>query len=224
MRRLLERRGLEPQDAGGTPPDPLAEESLALAAIGSASVQGRVALGRRAGARVLRFGCEPSAPSVTSTGSRQAHCQGFDLHANLRVPAEDRVRLEQLCRYLLRPPVAQERLRLTGDGHVLMELKRAWADGTTHLLFQPLELLEKLAALTPRPRINLVLYHGVLAPHARWRSRAVAYQGRQRGAGGSHRGLYGARSSRVPWQYPEQRGVGSSARCDAATPPQRVQR
>jgi len=28
------------------------------------------------------------------------------------------------------------------------------------------------AALTPRPRINLVLYHGVLAPHARWRGRA----------------------------------------------------
>jgi hypothetical protein len=36
-------------------------------------------------------------------------------------------------------------------------------------------LLEKLAALTPRPRINLVLYHGVLAPHARWRARIVAY-------------------------------------------------
>ena len=36
-------------------------------------------------------------------------------------------------------------------------------------------LLEKLAALTPRPRINLVLYHGVLAPHAGWRARVVAY-------------------------------------------------
>jgi hypothetical protein len=39
-------------------------------------------------------------------------------------------------------------------------------DGTTHLLFEPVELLEKLAALTPRPRINLILYRGVLAPHA----------------------------------------------------------
>jgi hypothetical protein len=37
-----------------------------------------------------------------------------------------------------------------------------------------MELLEKLAALTPRPRINLILYHGVLAPHARWRARVVA--------------------------------------------------
>jgi hypothetical protein len=33
-------------------------------------------------------------------------------------------------------------------------------------VFEPLELLEKLAALIPRPRINLVLYHGVLALHA----------------------------------------------------------
>jgi hypothetical protein len=38
-----------------------------------------------------------------------------------------------------------------------------------------MELLEKLAALTPRPRINLILYHGVLAPHARWRARVIAY-------------------------------------------------
>jgi hypothetical protein len=36
-------------------------------------------------------------------------------------------------------------------------------------------VLEKLAALTPRPRINLLLYHGVLAPHAGWRARVVAY-------------------------------------------------
>jgi hypothetical protein len=34
---------------------------------------------------------------------------------------------------------------------------------------------EKLAAITPRPAVNLVLYHGVLAPHARWRRQAVSY-------------------------------------------------
>ena len=37
------------------------------------------------------------------------------------------------------------------------------------------EFLEKLAALIPRSRVNLVLYHGVLAPHARWRARVVAF-------------------------------------------------
>src|SRR5262249_37743875 len=61
------------------------------------------------------------------------------------------------------------------DGHIVLTLKTAWADGTRQLVFEPLELLEKLAALIPRPRINLVLYHGVLAPHSGWRARVVAY-------------------------------------------------
>ena len=69
---------------------------------------------------------------------------------------------------------ANSRLRQMGDDRVLLTLKMPWADGTRHLLFAPMELLEKLAALTPRPRLNLILYHGVLAPHARWRARVVA--------------------------------------------------
>ena len=43
------------------------------------------------------------------------------------VPAADRARLEQLCRYLLRPPVDQDRLRLTSDGRFLLELKSLYA-------------------------------------------------------------------------------------------------
>ncbi len=170
--RLLRRRGPSSEE-DVTPPDPLAEESLALAGISSASVLGRIALGRRAGARVWRPGHDPEAAWVASTGPRQAHLDGFDLHANVWVPATNRARLEELCRYLLRPPVAQDRLRLIGDGHIRLRLKTPWADGTRHVLFKPLEFLEKLAALTPRPGINLVLYYGVLAPHARWRSRVV---------------------------------------------------
>jgi hypothetical protein len=60
---------------------------------------------------------------------------------------------------------------LTAEGEVLLELRHRWSDGTTHLRFHPLELLERLASLTPRPRINLVLYYGVLAAHAAWRGR-----------------------------------------------------
>ena len=62
--------------------------------------------------------------------------------------------------------MAHDRLQLTDDGQVRLELRRPWADGTTHLLFDPVELLERLAALTPRPRINLILYYGVLARRA----------------------------------------------------------
>jgi hypothetical protein len=54
---------------------------------------------------------------------------------------------------------------------VLLTLRHRWADGTTHLFFDPIELLERLAALTPRPRINLVLHYGVLGAHAAWRAR-----------------------------------------------------
>ena len=37
----------------------------------------------------------------------------------------------------------------------------------------PLEFLQKLAALVPRPRLNLIRYHGVLAPNAKLRSQVV---------------------------------------------------
>ena len=75
----------------------------------------------------------------------------------------------------MRPPFAQERLRLRSDGRVALELKTAWHDGTRELVFEPLEFLERLAALTPRPETNLLICHGVLAPRARWRARVVVY-------------------------------------------------
>ena len=113
--------------------------------------------------------------AVTSRGPRQAHLDGFDLHANVWVSAHDRAGLERLARYILRPPFAQERLRLRSDGRVALELKTAWHDGTRELIFEPLEFLERLAAMTPRPETNLLICHGVLAPRARWRERVVAY-------------------------------------------------
>ena len=61
---------------------------------------------------------------------------------------------ERLCRYVLRPPFAQERLRLRDDGRVQLDLKTPWHDGTRHLVFEPLEFLEKLAAITPRPEVS----------------------------------------------------------------------
>ena len=62
---------------------------------------------------------------------------------------------------------------MTTDGQVLLQLRHRWSDGTTHLVFDPLELLERLAVIAPRPRINLILYHGILAPRARWRRQVV---------------------------------------------------
>jgi len=167
VQRLLVRRGLEPSDDATGPADPLADESPVLAGIVGASVQGRVALGSRAGARARRLGEAPDTATVISRGPRQAHLDGFDLHANVWVSAHDRAGVERLCRYVLRPPFAQERLRLRADGRIALELKRAWHDGTRELVFEPLEFLERLAAMTPRPETNLLICHGVLAPRAR---------------------------------------------------------
>jgi hypothetical protein len=71
------------------------------------------------------------------------------------------------------PTAAQQRLRRRADGRVLVELRKAWRDGTTHLPFEPAEFLETLAAPTPQPDAHLLLYRGVLAPHAHQRRQIV---------------------------------------------------
>ncbi len=90
--------------------------------------------------------------------------------------AGDNERLEHLCRYVLRPPVAQDALELTPDGKVLLRLRRPWRDGTRAIRFEPSEFLENLAVIIPRPRINLLLYHGAFAPRGRCHSGPVVVE------------------------------------------------
>jgi hypothetical protein len=52
----------------------------------------------------------------------------------VRVEAHDRKRLEQLCRYITRPALSDERVQLNGAGQVELKLKTLWRDGTTHLV------------------------------------------------------------------------------------------
>lgn len=103
------------------------------------------------------------------------------------------------------------------DGTAVLELRRRWTDGTTHLVFDPVELLERLAALTPRPRINLILCHGVLAPRAAWR-RAVVPAGKEAdeppGLDPCAGGTDGTRPPRLPnrtWAELMQRSFGFDA-------------
>jgi hypothetical protein len=83
--------------------------------------------------------------------------------AATRIEATDRRRLERLCRYVIRSPVASGRLRFVDEETLVFSLKTHWADCTCQLVLSPQELLEKLAVLVPPPRLNLVRYHGVLA-------------------------------------------------------------
>jgi hypothetical protein len=39
---------------------------------------------------------------------------------------------------------------------VRYELKTPYRDGTTHVIFEPLDFIAKLAALVPKPRVNRV--------------------------------------------------------------------
>jgi hypothetical protein len=89
---------------------------------------------------------------------------GFSLHAAVRCAADDRQALDQLCRYITRPALANERVQTNAAGQVVLKLKTAWRAGTTHRVTSPLEFMQRLAALVPRPRLHLIRFHGVLTP------------------------------------------------------------
>ena len=100
-----------------------------------------------------------------------ANAQSFSLHAGVRCDANDRQGIEQLCRYITRPAISNERLSVNREGNVVLKLKTPWRNGTTHLVLTPMEFMQRLAALVPRPRLHLIRFHGVLAPNAsdhRW--------------------------------------------------------
>jgi len=76
--------------------------------------------------------------------------------------------------------VAVDRLSLTAQGQVRYTLKMPYRDGTTHIVLDPLELMVRLVALVPPPRMHLTHYHGVFAPHSRLRAAVTpAGQGRR---------------------------------------------
>ena len=62
-----------------------------------------------------------------------------------------------------RPAVSTKRLSLTRNGQVRYELKTPWRNGTTHVIFEPLDFISRLASLVPKPRVNLTRFHGVFA-------------------------------------------------------------
>ena len=148
------------------------EESRTLLPLQAAAITYSIAFGPRAGQKVLTLrGAMPREEWV-----RQPLCadiDGFSLHAAVRVEAHDRKRLEQLCRYITRPALSDERVQLNAAGQVELKLKTPWRDGTTHLVMNPLEFMQRPAALVPRPRLHLIRFHGVLAPNAKLRPPVV---------------------------------------------------
>ena len=125
LMKMLTRRGVLVEDMGQTylaEPDTEGEESRTLRPLQAAAITYRIAFGPRAGQKVLTLrGAMPR-----EDRARQPQCadiDGFSLHAAVRVEAHDRKRLEQLCRYITRPALSDERVQLNAVGQVELKLK-----------------------------------------------------------------------------------------------------
>jgi len=174
--RFLERQGLLERDADNSY---LSEEALdegPMNALLGHSVTYRIAVGPHAGRKVFSL---QTLPSSDEPGTDKV--AGFSLHAGVAARANERDKLERLCRYITRPALSEKRLSLTENGQVRYELKTPYRDGTTHVFFEPLDFMAKLAALVPKPRVNLTRFHGVFAPNSKHR---VQVTPAKRGKGG----------------------------------------
>ena len=67
-----------------------------------------------------------------------AKVSGFSLHAATVCEAHQRSRLERLCRYVTRPPIATQRLSVDGQGRVVYRYKQPFRNGSTHVVLEPL--------------------------------------------------------------------------------------
>jgi len=93
---------------------------------------------------------------------------------SVRIEAADRAGRERLLRYCARPPFALERLHEVAPERLRYERTKPGPVGSGPLLLTPLELLDRLAALVPPPRIHRHRYFGVLAPNAPLRAAVTA--------------------------------------------------
>ena len=135
------------------------------------SITYRIAVEPHAGRKVFTLQTLPDCnePFVDDVGK----VAGFSLHAGVAARAHERKKLERLCRYIARPAVSEKRLSLLSNGHVRYELKTPYRDGTTHVIFEPMDFIARLVALVPKPRVNLTRFHGVFAPNSAHRAQVT---------------------------------------------------
>ena len=115
-------------------------------------------MGPQQGRKVFTLQTLPDCGADDLSARVPGNVAGFSLHAGVATKAHERDKLERLCRHVARPAVSTQRLSLTRNGQVRYELKTPYANGTTHVVFEPLDFIARLVALVPRPRINLTRY------------------------------------------------------------------
>ncbi len=133
------------------------------------SITYRIAVGPQQGRKVFTLQTLPESYPYESSTATVGKVAGFSLHAGVAAKAQQRDKLERLCRYITRPPVSEQRLSLIAQGKVRYELKTPYRDGTTQVIFEPLDFIATLAGLVTKPRGNLIRYHGVFAPNSKHR-------------------------------------------------------
>jgi len=158
--------------------DPLSVEQPGLFACYQAAAAGVAVSGERAGQPLLRLvaggHAQPERSSDSAASSEPvAEALGVNLYAKQQVDGCDRQQLERLCRYVMRPPLSQERLQWRPDGRLELTLKNVRKDGTSALVLEPEDLLVRLCACIPPPWFNMTRYFGVLSSHSRYRARVV---------------------------------------------------
>jgi len=134
------------------------------------SITYRIAVGPQQGRKVFTLQTLPDIGSDNLGTSTVGEVSGFSLHSGVAVKANERAKLERLCRYITRPPVSTKRLSMTRNGRVRYKLKTPWRNGTTHIIFEPLDFISRLVSLIPKPRVNLTRFHGVFAPNSKYRA------------------------------------------------------
>ena len=168
--RCLERQGLLEQDTESAwlELEP-AEVTDAMPQILGSSISYRIAVGPQQGRKAFMIRTIRPLDKPDPRLERVARANGFSLHAGVSCEGNQKGKRERLCRYISRPAVAVPRLSLSSTGKVVYTLKTPYRDGTTQVAFEPVDFIARLAALVPKPRVNLTRYHGVLAPNHRWR-------------------------------------------------------
>jgi hypothetical protein len=168
--RFLERQGLLERDAENSYLSGDAVDDDPMSQLCGHSITYRIAIGPQAGRKVFTLQTLPACDPEDQVGDTVGRVAGFSLHAGVAVRANERQKLERLCRYISRPAVSEKRLSLTPNGNVRYQLKTPYKDGTTHVIFEPLDFIARLAALVPKPRVNLTRFHGVFAPNSKHRA------------------------------------------------------
>ena len=179
--RFLERQGFLERDAENSYLSGELFEAGPLDQLLGHSITYRIAVGPHAGRKVFTLQTLPDCndPFVDDVGK----VAGFSLHAGVAAKADERKKLERLCRYIARPAVSEKRLSLLSNGKVCYELKTPYRDGTTHVIFEPMDFIARLVTLVPKPRVNLTRFHGVFAPNSAHRAQVTpAKRGKARTA------------------------------------------